>query len=334
MSVEIPYDRLLVVRNPNSGQSIVSGSSGGFPGDSEKFSAFLGEVAKLPIDYEVMDTCEDPAQTKFALKREVQSGDAVVVFAGDGGYSQVARGMAELELPNVCVPLSGGTKNNTARAYNGSKSLRDILEHGQVASVALLETSWVTPSQETHAVHSVDDSALMAPVSAIRRVTEKKPINRQRNKAARWLSEVFTTLSAIADHPPMTVQFDGLEEEQLASLIFGHNYYLAGDGRMHVTAFEDRYEMLKTPPEGLAKTAWRMGKLACGRLYGDINDAPTTFTVSSKNDAPIPLQVDGDHIINRQALAIEPGSSVTAGLAANKQFNTLATRFMKPRTAE
>jgi hypothetical protein len=302
----------------------------------EAFDEFLAPLQRALPDVVPLETYPDREKTAIALSEAVndveghaesdEGGAHIVIFGGDGTVHQVILGVAERRMKNAVIAgKEGGTKCNTGRAFIPHVSTLGALKHGVAMDVPLLRTDWVTPNGEKHAVHSVDDVAFGAPVTALERVVARKPITRKLGNLAARRDEVVTTLSAIVRHESFTAKFaDGIVQE-LASLAVSNIHWIAGDGRMRVPANGPYTKLMTAGSEGMIMTGARLSALALGIYSGERQYSGTTFKVETRDQTPLMMELDGELCEDDRRLSVEHGSEVTIEKDWENSFRTFST---------
>ena len=283
-----PYDRVVVVFNPNS--------TGDGPGNARGFHEELRR-RRPDLAVELAETQHAGHAVQLAEEAVYAHPATLVVSAsGDGGYHEVVNGVmrARRRRPGAgtAAVLASGNANDHATAVQ-ERPLVDAVAEGAAVDMDLLEVA--VRGREPRYAHSYVGLGI-SPVAAAE-------LNQHDLDAVK---ETFLVVRSFWRYRPLTITHEGHRIE-LDSLVFANIDRMA----KYATLAEDasptdgRYESLLIRHRNKLKLVASFLRVLRGRHEVVTRTAPYAFTTLT----PMPLQMDGE------VLEVDAGAEVVVRCA-------------------
>lgn len=287
------------------------------------------EIASLPNGIVEIETHQDYRYTRDALYSVLEPGFVVLGLGGDGTANQLGNIMMdpeteELGLHNVpFVPRPCGKGNDIARSYNGRRRVTDVLKLGRPARMHPLEIRVAARSEPEAVRYALGYFSVGSAAAGARALEDAKTHDRLMQYGPQQVRDVAAVLGAVAHYPEFLFKIGKADVGFASDLTFVRGKYMAKYGRLHADARVPAYERVITPYAGYTDSLRTMGRLATGRLHGDILSAATSAQVKTIVGNPLPVQYDGEtRTLGGRRAEVASGSTVIVGLA-ERSFTTL-----------
>jgi hypothetical protein len=293
---------VLIVHNPGSTQP-------------ENYKLLAHELFDNGFDHDIIPTERDVAGMRANIEAaDPRPDDIFAVVTGDGGFNVFSQAAIRMGLSNYVITREGGKANDNTHSHNQGRDFFDILKNGVPARAHPLDM-FVSSPGKPEAMHramayfGVHGTALAARALEQNRGEIRQLRDSGKEFAAKRM-EAFTSLDAVADAPPITVEYDGRLHE-LADLTFCGISRMAREGRVHANPFSpDRFRRLVTPSGGRIGIASRMSLLAVGLFFGDDIRGETQARLYSEDGRAMALHVDGEVAHEGRQLEVMHDSSL------------------------
>ena len=307
LTAPVQRKRMLVIVNPHATTV------------SDRLKGLVVSALQGRYDVEAIDTAAKEHATQLAREAADEGFDVVVAFGGDGTLNEAANGLAGSGTPLTTLP--GGSANVFCKMLGIPGDIVDATEHLLHAADDFrprrIDLARVNERFFAFSAGMGLDAAVVARVDAHPRLKARFG---PRYFAAAAIS-TFARRYVVAA-PRMTVEVDGRALDGGVSVFVqnGDPYTYFGDRPIHLAersrldskrlagAVLRRARLTDVPSLGY-RTFSAKGRLTAARSVRGFHDVAEVIA-RSVDGAPIPLQVDGDHIgdVAEARFAVHPGA--------------------------
>lgn len=288
MTVSTPYDRVLVIFNPQS--------TGKAPQLAEQLHAEL--TKRLPQLPAHLSPTEHAGHARELAREAAQTGRPLIIsVSGDGGYNEVVDGVMKAGNPEAVTAVMAAGNANDHRRTTREQPLADAVVEGQVRRIDLLcLTIGAGPSATVRFAHSYIGLGL-TPVVAI-----------DLEKGGKGsIKEIVSVVRTFAKFRPFAIQLEDGSRRRFDSLLFANIRQMAKVAALSEDGRPDdgRFEVITLPHTA----KWRVLSTAVKAATRGLGPQPTAAHYGFTPLKPTPLQLDGE------LLALEPGIAVCVDIA-------------------
>jgi diacylglycerol kinase (ATP) len=270
---EIPFDRVLLIFNPNS--------TGDAAGTADQLRLTLEDrFPGLPV--QLQPTARAGHARELAREGARHGRPLIISVSGDGGYNEVVNGIMDAANPAATAAVAAAGNANDHRRVTREHSIEDAVGLGHVVQMDLLRLTIENDgAPQTRYAHSYIGVGL-TPVVAV-----------ELEKGGKGsLRELFTVVKTFLRFRPFAIELEDGERLVIDSLLFANLPEMAkvlkisensdpDDGRFEVIVLEHR------PRWRVLGTALRAATRGLGRQ-------PATRDYRFRALKPMPLQIDGE----------------------------------------
>ena len=256
------------------------------------------------FEVDAVDTEARGHATEICREAAHEGYDVVVAFGGDGTVNEAANGLLGSQTPLCCLP--GGSANVFGRMIGIPGELVDATEH-----VLGLADDWRVRKVDLGVVNGrcfTFACGLGIDASVVQRV-DANPRRKARLGPYYFTSVAVTTFVRryLVSPPRMLVQANGTALEGVTTIVQNgspftyfqdHPIEVARGTSLDSGALTGAV-LHRATPLGMPSLGWRSisrkAQLAGHRQVTGLDDL-TELTVSSADERPLPLQVDGDYL--------------------------------------
>jgi diacylglycerol kinase (ATP) len=327
---EAPFDRVIVIYNPNS--------TGNAPRLAEELKADLGE--RLPGLAVALQPTEHAGHARTLAADAARQGRPLIVsVSGDGGYNEVVNGIMDAadrtgDSPAVAAVKAAGNANDHRRATK-ERPLLDAIALGRIVRTDLLRLTIDRPTTGIPAAEPVGtdpvgtdpvgtdpvgtDPVGTDPVGTDPVGTDPvgtDPVGTGSGQEVRYahsyigvgltpvvavdlekgnkgsLRELVTVVRTFARFRPFEIELESGERTTIDSLLFANIPEMAKVATLSDNGDPDdgRFEIIALPH--LSK--WRVLMTALRAATGGLGEQPTARTYRFSPTQPMPMQIDGE----------------------------------------
>jgi diacylglycerol kinase family enzyme len=300
----VPSKRMLVMVNPYATTV------------SDRLKNLVVYALRGSFQVDAIDTEARNHATELCREAAQQGYDVVVAFGGDGTVNEAANGLAGSGTALSCLP--GGRTNVYCRMLGIPTDVVDATEH-----LLGLADDWRPRRVDlgrVNARHFLFSAGVGLDASVVKRV-DAHP--RLKARAGEWyytLTGIGTFNRRYLVHPPrMAVQLGEQRVEGVTTIVqnaapytyFGNRPVEIGAGAALDSGDLSGVVLRRTSPIDIPTVSWRAlsrrARIARHRQVTAFNGR-TSLLVSSLDDRPLPVQIDGDYIgeVGEAAFEVTP----------------------------
>jgi diacylglycerol kinase family enzyme len=266
---------------------------------------------------DAIDTDSRDHATELSREAAREGYDVVVAFGGDGTVNEAANGLAGADTPLCCLP--GGRANVYCRMLGIPTDVVDATEH-----LLLMADDWHPRRVDIASVNErmfLFSAGVGLDASVVERVDAHPHLKARYGEWYYTLTGVSTFTRRYLVHPPrLEAQ---VAEETIAGVTvivqnstpytyFGDRPVEMGEGATLTSGDLAAVVLDRSRPMDVPTIIWRS---LSGRLKVSAHRHVHPFSgvhglrVSSRDERPLPLQVDGDYLgeVDRAVFAVRPG---------------------------
>jgi diacylglycerol kinase family enzyme len=267
-------------------------------------------------DVDALDTGGRGHATALAREAADEGYDVVVAFGGDGTVNEAANGLAGSATPLTCLP--GGATNVYCRILGIPDEIVDATEH-----MLRLADNWRPFRVDLGMVNDrgfAFSAGLGLDASVVERVDAHPHLKSRLNEYYFTWAAISTFTRRYVVHPPrLLVEANGVELEGVTAVVQNGAPYTYFRRRPIEIADGARLDggrlsgavLVRANPLDMPTVLWRAfsGRARLTRHRRVRSFDAERLTVSSTDDRPLPLQVDGDFItdVHRAEFSVRPG---------------------------
>ncbi len=305
LSTSAPSRRMLIIVNPYA--TTVS--------DRLKHLVVYALRGRYRVD--AIDTDSRDHATELSREAAHEGYDVVVAFGGDGTVNEAANGLAGADTPLCCLP--GGRANVYCRMLGIPTDVVDATEH-----LLLMADDWHPRRVDIASVNErmfLFSAGVGLDASVVKRVDAHPHLKARYGEWYYTLTGVSTFTRRYLVHPPrLEAQ---VAEETIAGVTvivqnstpytyFGDRPVELGEGATLTSGDLAAVVLDRSRPMDVPTIIWRSlsGRLkVSGHRHVHPFSGVHGLRVSSRDERPLPLQVDGDYLgeVDRAVFAVSPG---------------------------
>ena len=307
LTAPVQRKRMLVIVNPHATTV------------SDRLKGLVVSALQGRYDVQAIDTAAKEHATQLAREAAGEGFDVVVAFGGDGTLNEAANGLAGSGTPLTTLP--GGSANVFCKMLGIPGDIVDATEHLLHAADDFrprrIDLARVNDRYFAFSAGMGLDAAVVARVDA-------HPRLKARFGPRYFAAAAISTFARryVIDAPRMIVEVDGRPLEGAVSVFVqnGDPYTYFGDRPIHLAqhsrldsgrlagAVLRRARLTDVPSLGY-RTFSSKGRVTAARSVRGFHGAGEVVA-RSVDGAPIPLQVDGDHIgdVAEARFSVHPGA--------------------------
>jgi diacylglycerol kinase family enzyme len=273
------FERVVALVNPVSTGGIAKG-------EQSPAARRLAELHASKYGHAVLklDTLKEPEATQERLHKELEAGDVLCIFGGDGTINTAVKALTSPELRRLKVPILPmwcGNGNDLANMLNGRPNpAAEVLDNANIQSIRPIAAR---VRNETGVVNELAAVYMGLGAGALGSKRLDTQEHRQRrfydNPLGRIAYEVPMLLKTFVDSPEFTIEEDG-ELKNCFDITVANGPRMAKFAKLPVNLFEEQLFAFRVDNKRTLPIARRMLALGMGTPHGEyITDTPWEFTV-------------------------------------------------------
>jgi len=234
-----------------------------------------------------IDTHEETKATQEQLHRQLEAGDVLCIFGGDGTINSAIKALTSPELSRLEVPILPmwcGNGNDLANMLNGRpKPASEVLDAATIRPVRPIATRLHSEAGIVNELAAVY-MGLGAGALGSRRLDAKEHRRRRfyNNPLGRIAYEVPMLLKTFADSPEFTIEEQG-ELKSCFDITVANGPRMAKFAKLPVDLFEEELFAFRVDNKGTLPIARRMAALGIGIPNGTyMTNGTLDFTVKDQ----------------------------------------------------